>query len=97
MAPMLALFLIVAVQLAGIFSQAVRDVAEADAEASRAVLAWDAASAGRGLARPCLERMPAHAVSAGGAPRRLGVGPFARAIAVPEEVRIVAEPICLPE
>jgi hypothetical protein len=95
-APIAVLFLLVCTQLAGLFSQAVHDVAEAGAAADRAVRAWDAANAGRGSHRPCLEEMENVIVRAGGSPRRVGVRPFARSLPTTEEVRLVAQPICVP-
>lgn len=55
MAPLMALFMIIAAQLGATFSRAVREVAEADARAARVVREWDAENEGKGLMRPCIE------------------------------------------
>ena len=94
MAPLAALLIVVALQLSQLFSHAVADVAGADAKAARAVRAWDAANSWSGFHRPCLEEMPEISFSSGGGPLAIGVGPFVRYAAVPQEVRVVAEPVC---
>ena len=94
MAPIAALFIVVALQLSQLFSHAVADVAGADAKAARAVRAWDAANSSSGFHRPCLEEMPEISFSSGGDPLAIGVGPFVRYASVPQEVRVVAGTVC---
>ncbi|MBN1283562.1 MAG: hypothetical protein JXA24_07320 [Proteobacteria bacterium] len=95
MAPVAALVIVVAFQLARLFSTTVAHVAEAEAMAARAVRRWETVHASSGFARPCLEGMDRISFGAGGEPLSLGVGPMRADIAVPQEVRVVDEEICV--
>lgn len=94
MAPIVAALILVIVQVSAVFTQSIADVAKADAAGDRAVREWDAAQAGRGLHRPCLEEMPVHSITEGGAPIGIGAGAWRRTVGVPQEVRLVSEPVC---
>lgn len=95
MAPLAALFLIIIVQFAALFTQAVHDVASAGAKATDAINEWSLSQAGSGFKRPCLEEITPKSFMYGGEPVKIGVGAWQRGIRVPQEVRIVAEPICV--
>ena len=92
--PLLALFILLVVQFSAVFTQSIRDLAVASAEASRTVADWNMATNEDGFARPCLELMPVRHVSSGGNPLEVGAGLLRRMISVPQEVHIVAEDIC---
>lgn len=96
MAPLVALFIIIGAQLAALFSHAIHNVAEADAMAENAVLEWDVSHDGKGLDRPCIEKMQEHVFKSPENKLTFGVGLFARAISTQQEVKIAAIPICVP-
>lgn len=94
-APLIAIFLLIIIQFAALFDQVVSDIAHAEAEASRAVNEWDAAHRYEGFKRPCIEDMDRHSITYGGEPVAIGADAWGRTISVPQEVKIVSEPICI--
>lgn len=94
-APVAALFIIVILQFAELFTRAVRGAALAEAKAAAALRDWDAGHASDGFERPCIERMARTAFVHRGAPVRIGAGALRREIEVLEEVKVVSEPICV--
>lgn len=96
MTPIVAAFVLVAAQLAVTLAKSVHDVARAESDAIAALRAWDESHAGKGFSRPCIEQMQGLEFSRGGEPSTVGAGRFAKPIAVPQEVRVAVEPICIP-
>lgn len=92
--PIAAFLLIVIVQFAALFTQAVHDVGVASAAASQAIRDWDAVNRASGFRRPCLEEMPTQAFRSENTPVAVGVGSWRRSIDVSQEVRLVAGTVC---
>ena len=95
-APMLALFLAIAVQLVVLFHRELAAVAAADASAARALRAWEEETRGAGSHRPCLEELSEQAFRGDAPATRIGVGSLSVSVGVPEEVHLVGQPVCVP-
>ncbi|MFH0800022.1 MAG: hypothetical protein V2A66_07585 [Pseudomonadota bacterium] len=94
MTPLAALFFLIIIQFAALFTQGVHDVASAEAEASAALREWDASHLGQGFQRMCIEKMGKVSFVHGGEPVAIGAGKLRREISAPQEVKIVSDPIC---
>lgn len=95
MIPLMVIFLLVIVQIAAVFTQAVHDLAVADSKAWKALNDWDSSHTGEGFTRPCIEDMDEQLFSHSGGPIAIGAGAWKKEINVPQEVKIVTEPVCI--
>lgn len=92
-APLLAVMIIVIVQFAGLFRDVIHDLSLAEARAARSILEWGASHGSDGFERPCLELIPERAFRSR-THASIGVGAWKRDFDIPQEVRVVADPIC---
>ena len=94
--PVCALFILIIFQFASLFSDAVKDVADANAKAQRALREWEMINAEHGFARPCIENMQSTLFSSNSRAHRIGAGEFSYEFTAPQEVRVVSSEICVP-
>lgn len=92
----IALFIVICTQFSALFTEAVHDTAVAEAKVSKMTLDFETSRASEGFRRPCIEDIAPRSVSYGGRPVVIGFGQWKREIAVPQEVTIVREPVCIP-
>lgn len=94
--PIVVLFILIAFQLAQVFSHAALGVADANAAAETALRAWEEGNAGAGLMRPCIENMENTLFGSPATQFRIGMGSLSKTIDTRQEVRVVQDPICAP-
>ena len=95
-APFIAAFIMAALQFGALFTQAVHDVAAAEADVVQLINKWDLEHFQNGFDRPCLENMNFNEIKYGGNGLPVGFGIWKTNIGVSQGVRFVAEAICDP-
>ena len=93
-APVAALFILLILQFAALFSQQIHSVAVAEAKASHALRGWNEENRAHGFLRPCIEKVKPMTYSSDKEPIQIGAGPWRKILSIAQEVRIVSDPIC---
>jgi len=90
-APIIALFIVVAIQIAAVFHGAFKNLILSDENASKAIIQWEKTAPA--FLRPCIDEIyPSKFTHEGNS--SIGVEPFKIQLNTNQEVYIVAKPIC---